>query len=42
MGRRRTPVSLTVAIFNPGIEGGERIADLAVDAIVGFVKLVLN
>lgn len=42
VGRRRVPVSLTVASFNPGLEGGERIADVAVDAIVDFVKLVLD
>ena len=42
VGRRRVPISVTVASFNPGLEGGERIADVAVDAIVGFVKLMLN
>ena len=42
VGRRRVPVSLTVASFNPGLEGGEKIADVAVDAIVDFVKLLLS
>lgn len=42
VGRMRVPVSFTVASFNPGLEGGERIADVAVDAIVHFVESVLN
>lgn len=40
--RKRVPVSLTVASFNPGLEGGERIADVAVNAIIDFAKIVLN
>ena len=40
VGRRRVPVSLTVASFNPGLDGGDRIADVAVEAIVQFVRSV--
>lgn len=40
VGRRRVPVSLTIASFNPGLEGGERIAEVAIDAIVQVAKFV--
>ncbi len=35
---KRRPVALTVASFNPDLEGGERIADVAVNAIVHFMS----
>lgn len=39
---KRRPIALTVASFNPNLEGGDRIAELAVDAIVHFVSKVME
>ena len=36
------PIALTVASFNPNLEGGDRIAELAVDAIVHFMSKVME
>lgn len=42
VARRRVPVSLTVASYSPGLDGGESIADVGVDAIVFFTQLVMK
>lgn len=39
---KRRPIALTVASFNPNLEGGDRIAELAVDVIVHFVSKVME
>ena len=39
---KRRPIALTVASFNPNLEGGDRIAELAVDAIVHFICTVME
>ena len=35
---KRRPIALTVASFNPDLKGGERIAEVAMNAIVHFVS----
>lgn len=40
VSRERRPAALTVASFNPGLEGGDRIADVAVDAISRLMLLM--
>lgn len=40
--RKATPTSLTVCSFNPQLGDGDRIATIAVEAIVTFVKALLE
>ena len=40
--RKVKPLALTVASFNPALEGGERIADVGVRAIVCLISQMLN
>ena len=39
---KRRPIALTVASFNPNLEGGDRIADVAVDAIIHFMSKIME
>ncbi|KAH8597580.1 hypothetical protein B0O99DRAFT_508324, partial [Bisporella sp. PMI_857] len=40
--KKVTPAAFTVASFDPRFEGGDKVALLAVDAIKGFVKSLIE
>lgn len=40
--RNTNPVSLTLASFDPGYQGGEKIADVVIEGVKVFLRALLG